>query len=396
MEEKEMNKFKELKKKLTKIKIKKIDAWRYGTFISVVLLIISILTGGFGGLITGAAVSGDTGEIVSDENSIILLNDKRCEECDTTGLVGQLKSTFPDLEIIELDYSSKNGKIIYNEIGLTALPAVLFDEGIKNKDNYGDIERYLEQKGDFLSLMIGAGFDPETEICDNGIDDNGNRKVDCDDETCASEWKCMEKMEKPEVELFVMSYCPYGTQIEKGMLPVVELLGDKIDFELKFCDYAMHDKTELDEQTVQYCIQEGQNDKFIDYLTCFLEDGTSDRCIIEAGIDQSKLNSCVKATDSKFKITESYNDKSTWKGNFPTFTIYQEEVDKYSVGGSPTLIINGVTAKTGRDAASLLNAVCYGFSDNPNECDEVLDSASPSPGFGFSTSSGSASGGCEV
>ena len=30
----------------------------------------------------------------------------------------------------------------------------------------------------------------------------------------------------PEVQLFVMSHCPYGTQIEKGIIPVVELLGD--------------------------------------------------------------------------------------------------------------------------------------------------------------------------
>ena len=48
------------------------------------------------------------------------------------------------------------------------------------------------------------------------------------------------KKDKVDVELFVMSYCPYGTQVEKGILPVLDLLGDKINFQLKFCDYAMH------------------------------------------------------------------------------------------------------------------------------------------------------------
>lgn len=51
-----------------------------------------------------------------------------------------------------------------------------------------------------------------------------------------------------------MSHCPYGLQMEKGIIPVVETLGDSIDFQVKFCDYAMHGQTELDEQVLQYCI----------------------------------------------------------------------------------------------------------------------------------------------
>ena len=41
------------------------------------------------------------------------------------------------------------------------------------------------------------------------------------------------KSDKPLVELFVMAYCPYGTQAEKGLIPVIELLGDKIDASIK-------------------------------------------------------------------------------------------------------------------------------------------------------------------
>ena len=47
------------------------------------------------------------------------------------------------------------------------------------------------------------------------------------------------KSDKPKIELFVMSYCPYGTQIEKGILPVLETLGNNVDFE--GCDrYIMY------------------------------------------------------------------------------------------------------------------------------------------------------------
>ena len=70
------------------------------------------------------------------------------------------------------------------------------------------------------------------------------------------------KSDKPTVELFVMSHCPFGTQAEKGILPVVNLLGDKIDMEFKFVYYAMHGELEVVEQHNQYCIQEEQNDKY--------------------------------------------------------------------------------------------------------------------------------------
>ena len=53
-----------------------------------------------------------------------------------------------------------------------------------------------------------------------------------------------------------MSHCPYGTQMEKALLPVIETLGaNNVNFELKFNTYAMHDKVELDEQLTQYCVK---------------------------------------------------------------------------------------------------------------------------------------------
>ena len=202
------------------------------------------------------------------------------------------------------------------------------------------------------------------------------------------------KNDKPVVELFVMSHCPYGTQIEKGILPVLETLGDKIDFELKFCDYAMHSKKELDEQLRQYCIKTEEPSKFTSYLQCFLEADKSDECVKKSKINTSKLNACVSATDKKYKITENFGDKNTWKGNFPTFNIYKEDVDKYSVGGSPALVINGTTAQSSRDSASLLATICSGFNNPPEECSAELSSDTPSPGFGFGTTNSGDSASC--
>ncbi len=319
--------------------------------------------------------------------NMVVLNDKRCTACvqDTAQYVVQLKTIFPGLEVKELDYSSTEGKKLYTDLKITYLPALLFDNTVKDSKGYEQISGYFEPVGQYLNLRVSADFDPAAEICDNSIDDNANGQIDC-----------MEKKDKPEVELFVMSHCPYGTQIEKGILPVVETLGSKISFTVKFCDYAMHGQNELNEELQQYCIQKEQNAKYLAYLNCFLEKGDSAGCIDSTGIDKTKLSACIKATDEAYSVTKNFEDKTTWAGgNYPPFTVFQTEVDKYGVQGSPTLVINGVIASSARDPASLLDAICTGFKTPPTECSTELSSATPSAGFGFeTTTTASSSGAC--
>ncbi len=423
--------------------------------ISIVILVVIVLGVKFlPGNITNTNSKGNAVDV-------IVLNDERCKECTQVSnqIVSQLKELFPDLSFGNVDYISEEGKKLYEETGVRFLPAILFNNNsIKQEENYSQVKKFLEQKGDYLSLRInGANFDPTGEICDNEIDDNNNGKIDCDDESCKTNPACMEtvcndgkdddddglvdcddpdcktnpacmeticydgkddegdglidcddpdceknwacmmpKKDKPEVGLFVMSYCPFGTQAEKGILSVLNLLGDKIDSKIRFCSYAMHGKKELDEQTLQYCIQKDYNDKYLDYLACFLKEGKTDDCLKEVELS-GKLDKCIAETDTEFKITEKFNDKSTWSGGrYPLFDVDKESNDKYGVGGSPTLVINGVTAeRVRRDSAGLLNAICMGFRDKPAECNEELSPERPSAGFGFEEdSSGSTGGQC--
>jgi len=204
------------------------------------------------------------------------------------------------------------------------------------------------------------------------------------------------KNDKPVVELFVMSYCPYGTQIEKGILPVIKALGDKIDFQLKFVNYAMHGEKELQENLAQYCIQKEQNSKFQDYLNCFLASEDSASCLSSTGVNKSKLDSCVSITDKQYKITENFKNNVEFQGTYPSFNVEKADNVKYSVAGSPTLIINGEEISSNRDAASLLTTICSGFNNSPAECSTTLSSASPAPGFGTgTTASGTATAECQ-
>jgi hypothetical protein len=204
------------------------------------------------------------------------------------------------------------------------------------------------------------------------------------------------KTSKPSVELFVMSYCPYGTQAEKGILPVAKLLGDKIDFNIRFVYYSMHpSQGEVEENLRQYCIQKEQKSKFNSYLTCFLDKGDSVACLTSTGIDKNKLNLCTAAADKEFQVSANKNDKTKWlSGNYPLFNVDKTLNELYNIAGSPTLVINGVQANSARDPASYLDTICKAFSDGnvPAECGQKLSSTAYGAGFGYTASSSGTTG----
>jgi hypothetical protein len=204
------------------------------------------------------------------------------------------------------------------------------------------------------------------------------------------------KSDKPKVELFVMSHCPYGTQAEKGILPAIEKLGSKVDFSVKFVYYSMHGEKEVLEEMNQVCMMNGQKAKFFPYLKCFLNTSDSAACIASAGIDKAALSTCVAALDKQYNITAKFNDKSTWlSGNYPLFDVYKADNTKYSVGGSPTLVINGAEASpSSRSPASYLAAICGAFNTPPAECSSNLSTTTYSAGFGYTAGDNAASAQC--
>jgi len=184
------------------------------------------------------------------------------------------------------------------------------------------------------------------------------------------------KSDKPVVELFVMTHCPYGTQAEKGYIPTIVALDDKIDSSVKFVHYFLHDP-EYTETPVQICIREEQRAKFNAYLKEFLVEGDSSTALEKVGIDETMLDDCIENRYEDYYATDSALSES------------------YGVKGSPTLVINGLIVQSGRSAEAYLKTICSAFNNAPSECETLdLDSASPSPGFGYGTTSGIANAQC--
>jgi len=312
--------------------VKKLNKWKISTFVLIIFLALYLGLGNCGlTFATGNAVAEDAIEFI---NTNLLQGQAVATLGEVTKESGVVKASI-EIEGQPSDlYISNDGKLLFP----TAIPMI-------------DLLEIPEQPEQML---------PEVTT----------------------------KTDKPVVDLFIMSHCPYGTQAEKGILPVANLLGNNIDFNIKFVYYAMHPtQGEVEEQLNQYCIQKEQNDKFLDYLECFLEDGDGERCLAETGINTDSLTTCTETADEEFEITSNLEDTSSWlSGNYPLFNIHKEENELYSVGGSPTLVVNGEKIERApRDSVSLLKVICSAFNEAPAECETVLEEGTPGPGFGWSS-----------
>ena len=190
------------------------------------------------------------------------------------------------------------------------------------------------------------------------------------------------KSDKPKVEAFVFSYCPYGLQFEKALLLVYNLLKNKADIEIVAIG-AMHGEYEKQESLRQICIQkEYGKDKLWKYLEKFMADTKIGDCkdnmecskplveklMTSLGIDKNKINTCIgKDAEALYK---AQNDRASSLG----------------IGGSPTFVINNVESQAARTPEAIKTAVCNAFSTLPSECSQTLSAQAVTPWFGSLTS----------
>jgi len=187
------------------------------------------------------------------------------------------------------------------------------------------------------------------------------------------------KTDRPSVDLYVMSFCPYGTQAEATMKPVADLLGKKADIHLRYITtvtgnnvtsvYSLHGAVEVEEDLRQVCIQKHAPQNLWAYLTRFnaecypLAQNTTDmlKCsqniTASQGIDGVKIQTCATGTEG---IGLLKTDEGSAIANDAT--------------ASPTLLINGVEYSGSRTPESYKEAICGSFTTLPADCSTVLSS----------------------
>jgi len=197
-----------------------------------------------------------------------------------------------------------------------------------------------------------------------------------------------DKVAIPEVDLYVMSFCPYGNQAEELMDPVQELFKDKIDLDLHYIfynDYAtgypeycldeealycsMHGIQELNQGIRELCVQKYQPDKLWDFVMAINEQTDYENVDNDwrnignsVGIDINKIAQCQEQEAMDLASQET------------------ELTKQFGISGSPTIIINGQKYTGQRTSDAYKEAICRTFKVKPSECDQKLTDNSASPG----------------
>ena len=201
------------------------------------------------------------------------------------------------------------------------------------------------------------------------------------------------KTAKPSVELYVMSFCPYGTQAETLMKPVFDILGSSADFKVRFIAsvtgttvdsvQSLHGAAEAKEDLRQVCITKYYDAKtYWNYLQTFDSNcpslKTNDTALAacwkdaatKAGIDTSKIDTCSGSSDA-LDLLKADEQLATQNG----------------ITGSPTLLINGVQYGGARSSDAFKQGICNSFTTMPTACSQNITSTTASSGT-------AATGGC--
>lgn len=184
----------------------------------------------------------------------------------------------------------------------------------------------------------------------------------------ASTCEEIQKTEQPLLEAFVVSYCPFGLQMQRILTEVAkgapELASNiKISYMGAVTDgkiTSMHGDQEAQENLRQICLREEQSNKFFPYLTCFLQEGKTDDCLATTKVDVTSLTTCLENPEQGLKYAQADFDNQ----------------NKYKVEGSPSLFLNGLKVSEfdfgGRTAKAVGELLCCGFAEKPAVCSNAL------------------------
>jgi len=180
------------------------------------------------------------------------------------------------------------------------------------------------------------------------------------------------KTDKPSVDLYVMSFCPFGNQAEDTLLSANELLKNKVDFNFHYIVstngdqvQSLHGEKEVVQNEREVCVLKNYGkDKWINFATYVNTNCGSDGTCWEAGaktlgLSTAKISACV-ASEGVALMKD--NEQASMAAG---------------AQGSPTMLINGVATqdvyKYG-DSQGYKETICSAFNIAPEECATTLDS----------------------
>ena len=307
----------------------------------------------------------DTSTTIPGKVELVVITDKRCKGCDTTSLIGSLTQLFgSSLDYKVYDYSDSNAQSLLKSTGLKLLPVALFTSSVTSSPSYSAVGSYLKPAGSYLSLAIGAEFDP---TC---YDSSGAAL--CSDTRCSPLLECRD-IKKNTLDLFVMSHCPYGIQAMNSMKEVLGALKN-ITFNLHYIAdesggvfNSLHGQSEVDDDIRELCAMKyyPTNYKWFDFVSCRNKDTSAEwtACVTSNGMDLSKIKACAEGQEGKDLLSSDIKIATALK-----------------VSASPTFLANNQHMYNAITATDIQKQIC-GYNAGMIGCGATLNStASTSTG----------------
>lgn len=300
--------------------------------------------------------------------NVTILSDKRCAECDAKQLEAVIRSKIANPTIKIVDYSDEEGKKLFAGFKDKDLPLVIFDKTLDaDKDALAELERALVEDNGYRVAVAGE-WKP---AC---VDENG-----CSLEACKNTLGCREEKPK-QLDVFVMSQCPFGVKGLDAMREVIENFkkaGDPITFNVHFIGsgdvsalQSMHGQPEVDEDIREICAinKYGKDLKFMDYVWCRNKDIRSaswESCTGgTTGIDTEVMRACSEGDEGKKLLAASF-----------------AQAQSVGIGASPTWLANNRYKFSGIDPETIKTNLCAHNKDLKG-CENKLSGNAPPPAGG--------------
>lgn len=235
--------------------------------------------------------------------------------------------------------------------GLFELPFEIYQDGaVVSEGNVYSTKEKL--------FLVQAAFDLNTPIEQTPVEE--------EEETPTA----VVKSDKPVVDLYVMSFCPYGNKAEDTMKPVYELLKNDINFNVHYIVNvngttvdSLHGTPEAVQNEREACVLKYYGmQSWFDFAGYVNTNCGSNGSCWEAGattlkLDKDKINTCVANEGlDLMKASEAASNAA-------------------NANGSPTMIINGVGTNSVYqygNSEAYKTAICGAFNTAPSACSTVL------------------------
>jgi thiol-disulfide isomerase/thioredoxin len=259
--------------------------------------------------------------------------------------------------------------------------------------NTNEETNFIEEIDDLMTQTTDTNLRAALESLKNDATEVEKKLIDIKDEISDSKSKETNKEEEKlqeentgsagntdetvSMEFYVMSQCPYGTEVVDAIAPVKKELGDNLDLHIEYIFYprsqyagqestfcveeycGMHGVPEVQGNFVQLCAIEHEPEKYLDMLVCMNKNAQAipnnwEQCAKDNNLDVEKIRTCYEGEEA-FKLAEET----------------QQKADAKQAKGSPTIFMNDLPYSGGRTEMDFMRAICNEFEEKPSACAKI-------------------------